>query len=524
MKIQFQRVMHLSFCIVLLLSASSLFSQPVNERQEVRTQYGIVSGKKIANSEIFAFRGIPFASPPVGELRWKAPVPPAPWQGVKITDEFGPSPVQPAPDPFMVYTAEFLIPRSPISEDCLYLNVWTGAKSSSEKRPVFVWIYGGGFMSGGTACPIYDGEALAGKGVIVVSIAYRVGNFGFFAHPELTKESPHGASGNYGFMDQIAALQWVQKNISAFGGDPANVTIAGQSAGSFSVSVLCASPVARGLFHKAIAQSGSVVVKNDRITSPSLANGESEGLKIAEKLNAHSISELRKIPAEEILKTSQGVGQFITDGYILPEPVPVLFASGRFADIPLLTGWNADEAFVFEFKNKEAFQQMAAKEFKSGATTFLKHYPANSDEEAMASQIALSRDRTFALSNYKWADIQSVRGKSKTFVYYFTRKPPATGEFVKWGAFHTAEVPYVFNNLKFFKRNFEPVDHQLADLMSDYWVNFIKTGNPNGNGLPKWPSYDVKKGEVMILGDKSAAAPLPGRGGLDFLYSDMQNN
>jgi para-nitrobenzyl esterase len=517
---------HFFYRLLLMLfvtaATNATIAQPVNNRKEVRIESGIISGKKSAGSEVFAFKGIPFASPPVGDLRWQPPVPPAPWQGVKIVDEFGPSPMQPDPEPFMVYTSEFLIPKSPINEDCLYLNVWTEAKSPSEKRPVFVWIYGGGFSSGGTACPIYDGEALAKKGVIVVSIAYRVGPFGFFAHPELTKESPNGASGNYGFMDQIAALRWVQKNIMSFGGDPNNVTIAGQSAGSFSVNVLCASPIAKGLFHKAIAESGSVVVKNERITSPSLANGEAAGVKIAEKLNAQSIKELRKIPASEILKTAQGMGQFITDGYILPEPVPDLFAKGRFADIPLLTGWNADEAFVFEVMNKSAFQNMAAREFKNDAGIFLKHYPANTDEEAAASQIALSRDQIFGLSNYKWADIQSVRGKSKVYVYYFTRKPPATGDFVKWGAFHTAEVPYVFNNLKYFNRTFEPVDRQLAETMSDYWVNFMKTGNPNGNGLPKWPAYDSKKGEVMILGDKTVAGPLPGKAGLDFLYSAMQ--
>ena len=499
------------------------FSQAPSQRKEVPTQYGIVSGKKSNTSDIFSFKGIPFASPPVGELRWKAPIAPTPWQGVKITDEFAASPMQASPEPFMVYTAEFLIPKEPISEDCLYLNVWTGAVSATEKRPVLVWIYGGGFMSGGTACPIYDGEALAKKGVIVVSIAYRVGPFGFFAHPDLSKESPNKASGNYGILDQVAALQWVRNNIVAFGGDPGNVTIAGQSAGSFSVNALCATPLAKGLFHKAIAESGSNIIDNPVIPATSLATAEADGVKFGEKLNAPTLKDLRNLPAAELVKAASGTGRIITDGYVLPEPIPVLFKNGRFADVPLLTGWNADEAFVFQYKNKQEYQEMAMKNYGNEATTFLKYYPGNTDEEARASQVALSRDQIFGLSNYKWAAIQSGRGKSKVFVYYFTRKPPATGDFVKWGAFHTAEVPYVFNNLAFFNRNFEPADHMLAGIMSDYWVNFMKKGDPNGNGLPKWPSFNAVKAEVMILSEKPGAAVLPGKAGLDFLYSRTQH-
>src|SRR5579863_6920032 len=234
---------------------------------EAKTDAGMVSGIKNSTGDVTAFKGIPFAAPPVGDLRWKAPQPVQHWDGIKKCDSFGPSPMQLKPFPFIVYTSEFLIPENPIGEDCLYLNVWTGAKSKAEKRPVFVWIYGGGFSSGGSACPIYDGEALAKKGIIFVSINYRVGVFGFFAHPELTKESPDKASGNYGLLDQIAALKWVKKNIAAFGGDPDKVTIAGQSAGSMSVNALVASPLTKGLFKRAIAESGSFLVKNPLLAS-----------------------------------------------------------------------------------------------------------------------------------------------------------------------------------------------------------------------------------------------------------------
>src|ERR1700761_368190 len=247
----------------LILSASILFYSFVVLKPmplvEVRTEAGLVSGVTNSTGDVTAYKGIPFAAPPVGDLRWKAPQPVKHWDGVRKCDAFGPSPMQPKPTPFMVYTSEFLIPESPISEDCLYLNVWTNAKSSSDKKAVFVWIYGGGFGSGGSACPIYDGEAMAKKGVIVVTINYRVGVFGFLAHPELTKESPDKASGNYGLLDQIAALKWVQKNIAAFGGDPDRVTIAGQSAGSMSVNCLMASPLAKGLFQKVIGESGAMV-------------------------------------------------------------------------------------------------------------------------------------------------------------------------------------------------------------------------------------------------------------------------
>ena len=340
----------------------------------VKTGAGSVSGVA-AQSGVVSFKGIPFAAPPVGDLRWKAPQPVTSWLGVKKCDTFGPSPMQGKPVTFMVYTPEFLIPEKQISEDCLYLNIWTKFAKGA-KKPVFVWIYGGGFTSGGTAVPIYDGEAMAKKGIIFVSINYRVGVFGFMAHPELTSESPDHASGNYGLLDQIAALKWVKHNITAFGGDPDNVTIGGQSAGSMSVNCLVASPQAKELFNKAIAESGSLVYGNNPLRpNGNLHTAEAEGIKLQEFVHAASLSELKKIPAEDLMKF-QGRYAPIVDGYVLPKPIADIFAAGQQNNVPLLTGWNADENFVTVFKNKDDYVKQIKDQYGSSADTFLKYYPA----------------------------------------------------------------------------------------------------------------------------------------------------
>jgi para-nitrobenzyl esterase len=484
----------------------------------VRVEGGAISGVKSATSDVIAFMGIPFAAPPVGKLRWRAPQPVHPWTGIKKCTDFGPSPMQAKPAPFMVYTSEFLIPEQPISEDCLYLNVWSKAKRGA-KKPVFVWIYGGGFSSGGTAVPIYDGEAMAKKGIIFVSVNYRVGVFGFLAHPELTKESPDHASGNYGLLDQVAALKWMKKNIAAFGGDPCNVTIGGQSAGSMSVNCLVASPLANGLFNKAIAESGSLMTTNPLLQSNRLEAAEQQGVKLAAALHASSLNELRNIPAADLMK-APGRYSPIVDGYVLPKSIVEIFAAGKENKVALLIGWNADEAFVADFKKKDAFEQQVKQQYGADSENFLKYYPASTDEEAMRSQIKLSRDMIFAISGYKWASIQS--GKSKpVYVYYFARKVPATADYVKYGAFHTAEVAYVTNNLKFLNRPFEPADHKLADEMSSYWVNFIASGNPNGAGLPSWPKFDKQRSEAMVFNKTIGKQRLPDKSELEFMLSRM---
>jgi para-nitrobenzyl esterase len=499
------------------------FVTPVNTRKNTDTisvEGGMISGVKSDSSEIVSYKGIPFAAPPIGELRWKAPQPVIAWQGVKNCNAFGPSPMQAKPVPFMVYTAEFLIPEKPISEDCLYLNVWTKAHKG-EKKPVLVWIYGGGFSSGGTAVPIYDGEAMAKKGIIFVSINYRVGIFGFLAHPELTKESPNHTSGNYGLLDQVAALKWVKNNIAAFGGDPNNVTIDGQSAGSMSVNCLVASPVASGLFNKAIAESGSFLVNNPLIKANDLTAAEQQGMKLAETVHASTLEELRNTPADVLMK-APGRYSPIIDGYVLPEPVSEIFAEGKENHVPVITGWNADEAFVSNYKKKDAFIQQAKDQYGADADEFLKYFPAGTDREAAHSQVKLGRDMTFALSAFKWANVQSAEGKAPIYLYNFNRKLPATPDYVRYGAFHTGEVAYVMDDLKFLNRPWEPVDHELATLMSDYWVNFIKSGSPNGKGMAAWPKYNPTGPQAMVFDVTSGKQELAAKDELTFLLKRVE--
>ena len=498
----------------------------------IRVTGGLISGTLSQDGTIQIFRGIPFAAPPVGDLRWKAPQPVKSWSNVRSCDAFGPSPMQGKPSPFGPWSAEYLIPKEPISEDCLYLNVWSGVKATPAerpalRRPVLVWIYGGGFNSGGSACTIYDGEAMAKKGVVFVSINYRVGPFGFFSHPELTKESgvstpgtsTSGASGNYGLMDQIAALQWVQKNIAAFGGDPGNVTIAGQSAGSMSVNCLVASPLAKNLFTKAIAESGAGFARS----YPTLQQAEETGMKLAQSLGASSLAELRAKPADEILKKLQGRGPII-DGYVLPQSIAAIFAAHKENDVTLLTGWNEDEGMAFGApKNAVDYRNQINQQYGDQAQTFLQLYPGNTDAEAAASQTKISRDISFGAQNYRWANIQSAQNK-KVYVYRFTRKLPATGEYARYGAFHTGEVAYAYDNLKFIDhqlRPLEPADTELANVMSTYWANFVKTGNPNGKGLPNWPAYSTADKRIMELDTQPKAKSIPDGAALDFLFSTM---
>lgn len=502
--------------ILIFSSAFTLIKLKQDGLDLVQTASGLVSGIKNDTGDVLSFKGIPYAAAPIGDLRWKAPQPAKSWQGIMVADKFGASPIQGKPVPFGVYTPEFLIPETPIDEDCLYLNIWTNAKTKQDKRPVLVWIYGGGFSSGGSGVPIYDGEEMAKKGVIFVSINYRVGILGFLAHPELTAESPNHASGNYGLLDQIAALKWIKQNIEAFGGDPSNVTIAGQSAGSMSVNALVASPLAKGLFAKAISESGSFLVSNLQ----ALKSAEEQGKKLTDA-NSLTLKQLREMPAEAVQKL-QGRFSVIEDGYVLPEPISKIFAEGKQNQVPVITGWNADDSFASGVMKKEDFIERAQDQYGADAAEFLKHYPANSDEEAGVSDIKISRDQTFALSGYKWGAIQSSQSKNPIYLYYFERKVPATPAFEKYGAFHTAEVPYVLNTLKFLNRPLQAVDYELAELMSSYWANFAKTGNPNGEWLPLWPAYKAKDGIVMIFNEHSMVGELPGKEGLDFLLSRIE--
>jgi para-nitrobenzyl esterase len=307
-----------------------------------------------------------------------------------------------------------------------------------------------------------------------------------------------------------------EKNITAFGGDPGNVTIAGQSAGSMSVNCLVASPLAKNLFHRAIAESGASFTR----ANATLKDAEQDGIKTAQSLKVSAIEELRKLPAETLLQKGQGLRSPIIDGYVLPDAIANIFASRKENVVDLLTGWNENEGLLFgPIKNAADFRKQAAEQYSNDAATFLTYYPAHDDSAAATSQLNLSRDMIFGLQNYIWATVQNKQGKSKVYVYRFTRKVPATGEYVKYGAFHTGEVPYAYDNLQFVNRPWEDIDHQLAKTMSSYWVNFAATGNPNNTALPKWPQYDNDNKQVMILGDKIESAPLPGKDALDFLYS-----
>ena len=373
--------------------------------------------------------------------------------------------------------------------------------------------------------PIYDGEATAKKGIVFVSVNYRVGPFGFLAHPELSNESGRHTSGNYGLMDQIAALQWVRQNIAAFGGDPDNVTIAGQSAGSMSVNCLVASPVAKTLFSKAIAQSGAGFVRPYATRQQAEANG----LRVMQALGASSLAELRAKPAAEILQTVRGLGEAgtprpIVDGYVLPQSIADIFAAGKENPVTLLTGWNEEEGLLSgPPKNAEEYRRQIEKQYGVDAQRFFSFFPATTDAEAAASQRKASRDMTFGVQNYTWANLTSRQG-NKVYVYRFTRRLPATGEYTNYGAFHTGEVAYAYDNLAFIDHQLRPLestDAELARTMSAYWANFIKDGNPNGRGLPQWPAYSTKDKQIMRLGDDVRAQPLPDAASLDFLVGLM---
>ncbi len=488
--------------------ASLLFALPllaaVND--PVKTESGSIAGVAGASPAVRVYKGIPFAAPPVGDLRWKAPKAAPAWTGVKQADAYGTSCLQ-APYPEnSPYASEN---SAKVGEDCLYLNVWTAAKSAKEKRPVMVWIHGGALTRGSGSTPNYDGDQLAEKGVVVVTINYRLGVFGFFAHPELTKESDRNASGNYGFMDQIAALEWVKKNIANFGGDPNRVTIFGESAGSWSVNVLTASPLAKGLFQRAIGESGAEFARVG-----SLAEAEQSGLRFAKNAGADSLAALRAKPAADLMKIAGGGSSPVVDGYVLPKDVRTIYAEGKQNDVPLLIGSNADEGTAFSAGTvkAEGFRNSAKSRYGELADAYLKIYPASTDDEAKKSSAASMRDQIFGWEMRTWARMQNNTGKSKVYLYYFSKVPP--GEFgAKLGAYHASEIAYVFGTLK----GATPVDKKLSDEMSSYWVNFATTGDPNGKALPKWPVYLEKNEQAMGLGEKVEVIPAPHKDALDFL-------
>ncbi len=373
-------------------------------------------------------------------------------------------------------------------------------------------------FSGGAAASGYSGEALARQGIIFVSFNYRLGIFGFLSHPLLTAESPHHSSGNYALMDQIAALKWVRNNIQAFGGDPDHITIAGQSAGSASVNCLLASPPARGLFQGAIGESGSLVLENLLLKMKSLQEAEKEGERIAKKLNAADLSSLRAIPADELALKAGGFFSPVVDGYIMPASVADVFKKGLQTHVPFITGWNGDEGFLLSINSREIFAKQAG-EFGADSNLFKRYFPSRTDSESITSQINLSVDKTMGVAEYIWALKQNENHSPKTFLYLFTRKPPAEGDKKRFGAYHTAEIGYAFHNLDSILRAWQPADRELEKLMSSYWVQFVKTGNPNGPGLPLWKSFSKDDPQAMIFNDPPSSQILPGKEALDFLYA-----
>lgn len=488
----------------------------------VKTESGLISGTNGQDANVMVFKGIPFAAPPLADLRWKEPQPVKSWNDVRKCDTFGPCAPQKRGIVFPPYTAEMMVPaEGAINEDCLYLNVWTAAKSTADKRPVIVFIHGGSFGGGSGSIAIYNGESMAAKGVVFVTINYRLGGFGFFAHPELTKESPHHTSGNYGILDQIAALQWVKKNITAFGGNPDNVTIAGQSAGSMSVNVLDASPLAKGLFHRMIAESGAFVVKGSFFNIETLESEEKKGAKLMKDAGIASIADLRKLPADQIITLDKAnmlpAYEVNIDGYAIPEHLIDIYAAGKQTDVPLLTGWNAGEKFPMR-KTLSAYNSYF-NDYGKFTEPLKKAFPATNEAEAQKVMATIARDReSFGFQNYAWARIQSEKCKSKAYVYFFDRDLPEEGGTHKYGAFHTSEVPFAYGNMKIFTRPWTPDDYKLSEQMQSYWINFATKGDPNGTGLPVWPSFNKDNCMIMDLNVKSSAYKYPTSEGMDVLF------
>ena len=461
-----------------------------------------------------AFRGIPYAAPPVGPLRWRPPQPVAPWSGVRSAEAFGPNSLQGIVFDDIDPTA------CGVSEDCLYLNVWTPvAPGSAERLAVMVWIHGGGFVVGSGSEPRYDGTRLAGRGIVVVTLNHRLNALGFLAHPELSRESGHGASGNYGMLDLVAALQWVRRNIGAFGGDPDKVTIAGESAGSEAVSALMASPLAKGLFARAIGESGAMFATPSRSPAP-LAKAEADGIAFMHKVGAANLEELREAPADAILAAAPGLGyRPIVDGRFLPKSPAAIFAAREQSDVPLMAGWNRDEGFNFTLMQGEAAKRpyagLVREIFGERTEAALRFYPAGSREEEEASSRALGGDLTIIHSTWAWIEAQTATGKAEIFRFRFDRAPlTPQGWFGERdsrsaGAFHAGEILYVFDNLHAFPWLISDADRALAQLASSYWVNFVKSANPNGPDLPLWLSFRV--GSVMRLDAPASSAPEDGR-------------
>ena len=500
----------------------------VPSRDVVQVSGGSLSAAADSPAALRAFTGIPFAAPPLGDLRWKAPQPVIPWRGVRRSDSFASAcmmEVRAGSGPHSILNQA----EVPQSEDCLYLNVWTGAAAPSEKRPVMMFLYGGGYRSGAGSLPNYDGTGLASKGAVVVTMNYRVGALGFLGHPALSAESPQKVSGNYALLDAIAALQWIQQNIAQFGGDANNVTLYSQSAGAGLASVLLASPLAKGIFHRMMLSSfGSWP---DDADTPSLAQAEAAGAAYADKLGAPSLAALRAKLPQAIMAGDGLIRGPIVDGYVMLDQLDRLFARGLVNDVPLLAGWNADEGTSYPpfATDLAGYEATANKRFGAYAAQFKQVYPATSDAEVQTMAYGPFRDGTFAWQAWTIARAHAALKKSKTYLYFFNRRPPYFSDQKfdgqdppnKFGAFHTLEQPYFYNNLDWSAppRPYTAIDRHVADVASNYLINFARSGNPNGDSLTGWPVFMSAGSQVMVIGDTIAPGAAPFQPALSFFDS-----
>jgi para-nitrobenzyl esterase len=488
--------------LAVLTAMLAAFASPALA-EPVATEGGMVDG--VHEGSIRVFKGIPYAAPPLGELRWRAPEPASAWPGVRTADTF--SAICPQKG---AYPEES--PPEPMSEDCLTLNVWTPAAAPTQRLPVMVWIYGGGLTNGSASTPLYAGDRLAARGVVVVTFNYRIGALGFLAHPSLNEESKHGGSGNYGLLDQIAALKWVQRNIAAFGGDPDQVTIFGQSSGAMSVSVLTVSPLAKGLFRRAIAQSGGVfepVALDPLFTSAGAAQA---GERFARRAGAATLADLRRLPGAKLVEV-RFHPQFNIDGYALTKSPYDAYAAGAQNKVDLLVGTNADEGQYFLGRTKVTvanLNEVLSRDFPSWLVWFAGATPGSTDAEARASAAAFNGDMRFRWDMWAWAR-HAAAGRGRVFFYQFSRMPPfREGDpYYGLGATHGMEMPYVFDHLDHQAVAWTEKDRELASLIPTYWTNFAKTGDPNGATVPRWPEFRSARGQVMILGDTTGPARIP---------------
>jgi len=517
----------------------ALLSGTAFAADQVKISNGVLESTTPPKDGVRSFKGIPFAQPPVGDLRWKEPQPVKAWPGVRSADQFAPRCIQ--------RTGGDYWPRgNGMSEDCLYLNVWTPAKSGAERLPVMVYIFGGGFQNGDGSEPRYDGESMARQGIVAVSINYRLNVFGFLSHPELTKESPHHASGNYGMLDQVAAIHWVQDNISAFGGNARHITIAGESAGSIAVSALMASPLSRNMIAGAIGESGALT---STLPPRPLAETEKDGVRFAESAGAADLAALRAMSAESLLEHlpagGRGAGGAATirfgpnlDGYFLPKTLQAIFKAGQQAKVPLLAGSNSEEAGAFQVLGQseptvENFTEAVRKLYGDQADQILKVYAPKTPEEVLQAATDLASARFIAHSTWNWTELQMETGGQPVYRYYYSKVRPkylgmpgqetaatggngggrGRGQTAPRGASHSAEIQYAMGNLDLDNRYaWGADDHKVSETMQAYFVNFIKTGNPNGSGLPPWPAYNAKSNySRMHIDVVSKAEPEPDR-------------